>query len=147
MIPAVSRLLCLRQGDRPTEDYLMPCNTPHWSLEQYIDVALRMSGSAFTVSVVEEEHSTSPKSSVVMPTKSEPVHVMPAKPRSAHIMSAKPQPAHVTPATPQPAHVMSAMPKPAHIMPATPGPAHIMPVNHHVPIVPWSWIEVVTRCR
>ncbi|KAI2665985.1 Exodeoxyribonuclease 7 small subunit [Labeo rohita] len=43
----------------------MPHHTPYCTLEQYIDFVLRMSGSAFTVSVVEEEHGTSPKSSVI----------------------------------------------------------------------------------
>ncbi len=70
---------------------LMPPHTPHWSLQQYIDFALRISGSAFTVAVVEMEHDTSPKSSV-----------MSATPKPANVKSATPRPVklkftHVTP--------------------------------------------------
>jgi len=35
-------------------NYLMPDNTPHWTREQYIDHALLLSGSSFTVGIVYE---------------------------------------------------------------------------------------------
>ncbi len=48
-------------------------------LAEYIDYALLLCGSSFTVGVMEAEHDTSSK----------PAHVMPAKLRSAHVMPAK----------------------------------------------------------
>ncbi len=56
----------------------LPGGKIHFSLAEYIDYALLLCGSSFTVGVVEEEHDTSSK----------PAHVMPAKPRSAHVMPA-----------------------------------------------------------
>lgn len=61
-----------------------------------------MRGSAFTLSVVEEEQSTSQK--------------------PAHIISAMPKPAHIMSATPELAHVMSAKPKPDYEPDAELGP-------------------------
>jgi len=34
---------------------LMPLHTPNWTLAQYIDLALLLSGSTFTVGVADEE--------------------------------------------------------------------------------------------
>ncbi|KAI2646613.1 hypothetical protein H4Q32_027638 [Labeo rohita] len=143
MNPAVSCLICLRQGDRAIEEYvedfcnlchlvkfsvaalkgifcngfkdnlydLMPDNRCSATLEQYIDFALSLVGSPFTVGTADEECN---------PT-------VPTTPNLAHIMSA-PGLAHATPA----AHVihayaMPAGPGPAHAMPAAPGPALAMP--------------------
>ncbi|KAL0185364.1 hypothetical protein M9458_021061, partial [Cirrhinus mrigala] len=179
MDPA-SRLVRLRQGNRPIEQYVvdfcqlchlvnlndvalkdifraglshpirsdLPGGKIHWSLEQYIDFALRLAGSPFTVGVADEKPCCPPVSakpvnfsviSGIIQVTSEPYHAMPTKPksaqvtstkpRSAHVTSAKPQPAHVTSAKPQPAHVTSAKPQPAHAMPAAPGPAHAMPAT------------------
>ncbi|KAI2655627.1 Protein piccolo [Labeo rohita] len=119
----------------------MPRNTPQWTLENYIDLALRLSGSPFTVGIADEgPHiatvTTTPKAAQVMsgivqvvseppqtkPAKSKPVQATSTKPRSANVTSAKLQPVHSTSARPQPVHVTSTKPKPAHAMPAAPGP-------------------------
>ncbi|KAL0152492.1 hypothetical protein M9458_052215 [Cirrhinus mrigala] len=190
------RLVRLRQGNRPIEDYVedfcamcykvdfnetflkdifryglrkdlssfMPHNTPHWTLERYIDFALRLAGSPITVGVAVEErcyppvsakpgnfsvmsgiiqvasepsHSTpaKPKPTQVMSTKPQPPHVMPTKLRSAHVTSAKPQPAHVTSAKPQLTLVTSAKPQPAHVTSTKPQPAAPGPA-HAKPAAP-----------
>ncbi|KAL0197521.1 hypothetical protein M9458_006061, partial [Cirrhinus mrigala] len=157
MDPA-SRLVQLRQGNRPVEQYVMdfcelchlvdfkesflkdifyfglrkdisnkmPGYHRHWSLVRYIDFALLLSGSAFTVGIADDKPchppvSATPKNSYVMSgivtIMPEPPHAKPAKPKSAQVMSTKPQPAHVT----------SSAPGPAHAMPAAPGPAHACP--------------------
>ncbi|KAL0152957.1 hypothetical protein M9458_051735 [Cirrhinus mrigala] len=175
MNPA-DRLVHLRQGNRPIEDYvedfcelcfkvdfnktflkdifrfglakdmphLMPHNTPQWSLERYIDFALRLAGSPFTVGVADEEPCYSPVSakpgnfsvmsgiiqvtselSHAMPAKSKPTHVMTTKPQSAHVMPTKPKPAEVMSTKPQPSHVMPAKPKPAQVISTKPEPSHV----------------------
>ncbi|KAL0157337.1 hypothetical protein M9458_048583, partial [Cirrhinus mrigala] len=92
----------------------LPGGKIHWTLEQYIDFALLLVGSPFTVGIADE----GPRNRAVTPI-----------PQTAHVTSAKPQPAHVTSANPKPAHVTSSAPRPAHAMPATPGPVHAMPAH------------------
>ncbi|KAL0199220.1 hypothetical protein M9458_007760, partial [Cirrhinus mrigala] len=153
MDPA-SRLIQLRQGNRPVVQYVMdfcelchqvdfndtflldifrfgldksisrflPRSTSHWTLESYIDLALRLSGSPFTVGIADE----GPRNPAVTTTP-QPAHVTSPAPKPAHVMPAKPRSANVTPAKPQPAHATSAKPQPAHAMPAAPGPAHAIP--------------------
>ncbi|KAL0152507.1 hypothetical protein M9458_052230 [Cirrhinus mrigala] len=122
-------------GLKDSLKYLMPRHTPHWTLEQYIDFALRLSGSPFTVGVADEEPCYPPLSakpgnfsvmSGIIQVTSEPFHAMPPKPESCHAKSAKPKPAHAMPAAPGPAHAMPAAPGPAHTMPAAPESASVM---------------------
>ncbi len=68
----------------------LPGGKIHWSLEQYIDHALLLSGSLYTVGVAEEECNNPPVSA-----KPESPHVMPATPESAHVMPATPESAHL----------------------------------------------------
>ncbi|KAL0195019.1 hypothetical protein M9458_008591, partial [Cirrhinus mrigala] len=134
----------------------MPGHHRHWSLVRYIDFALLLSGSAFTVGIADDKPCHPPvsatpkslhvmsgivtimpdpphakpakaKSAKVMPTKSEPSHAKPARPRHVQVMSTKPQPSDVTSAAPKPVHVTPAAPGPAHATPATPGPPHATP--------------------
>ncbi|KAL0147810.1 hypothetical protein M9458_056887 [Cirrhinus mrigala] len=114
----------------------LPGGKIHWSLEQYIDYALRLSGSSFTVGIADEElcNPTVPITSKYFYTPTimsgivnimpEPSYAMPAKP--AQDMSTKPQPFHVMPAKPQPAHAMPAAPGPAHAMATLPESAPVM---------------------
>ncbi|KAI2645764.1 Protein piccolo [Labeo rohita] len=88
----------------------------YWSLEQYIDYVLLLSGSSFTVGIADEEPCN--------PTRPLTLSLQNLKP--AHAMSAASKPAHAMPAAPGPAHAMPAAPGPAHVMPAAPGPAHAM---------------------
>uniref|UniRef100_A0A671NM60 Retrotransposon gag domain-containing protein n=1 Tax=Sinocyclocheilus anshuiensis TaxID=1608454 RepID=A0A671NM60_9TELE len=114
---------------------LMPRNTPQWTLEKYIDFALQLSGSVFTVGVMEKEHDTSQKFAHVMPAKPQPAHVMPATPKPAHVMPATPGPAqtmpvkskftHVISTKSEPVQFMSAKPESGNIMSAPPGPARV----------------------
>ncbi len=106
----------LRFGLKQEISRLMPRQTPHWTLEQYIDFALRMSGSAFTVGIADEEPCYPPVSATPeylhimsgvvhkMAAIPEPVHKMATLPESAPVMAALPESAHVTSAKPQPAH-------------------------------------------
>ncbi|KAL0148130.1 hypothetical protein M9458_056532 [Cirrhinus mrigala] len=154
----------------------LPGGKIHWSLEQYIDYALRLSGSSFTVGIADEGprnpavtptpqpvHVTpaKPKPTQVMCNTPKPVHAMSAKsrpaqvtstkPRSTNVTSAKPQPVHVTAAAPGPAHAMPAAPGPAHAMPAAPGPAHAMPAApgpaHAMPAAPGPAPVMAARPR
>ncbi|KAL0157363.1 hypothetical protein M9458_048609, partial [Cirrhinus mrigala] len=121
----------------------LPGGKIHWSLEQYIDYALLLAGSSFTVGIADKEHCkpsapitpehfhTPTVMSGIVTIMSEPSHIMSAKPQSAHAMPAQPQPAHVMSAKPQsaramPAHAKPAAPGPAHAKPAAPGPAPVM---------------------
>ncbi|XDV24412.1 hypothetical protein PO909_028607 [Leuciscus waleckii] len=120
----------------------LPGGNIHWSLAQYIDYALLLSGSSFTVGFEEKPHkptvSAKPEPLHVMPAKPEPLHVMPAKPEPLHVMSAKPAKPeflHVMPAKPESLHVMSAKPEYLHLMSAKPESLHVMsakPESLHV---------------
>lgn len=46
----------------------MPLHDPNWTLEQYIKLALQLSGSAFTVVIAEEERGTIPEPCPAMAT-------------------------------------------------------------------------------
>ncbi len=86
----------------------LPGGKIYWSLEQYIDHALLLSGSSYNVGVAKEERNNPPVS---------------AKPESAHVMPATTESAHIVPATPKstgPVHVMAAMTEPHRKMAATP---------------------------
>ncbi|KAI2645300.1 SE-cephalotoxin [Labeo rohita] len=138
MNPA-SCLLYLRQ-DLGTI-YMTSCQTIDvlQPLKEYIDYALLLSGSAFTMGIADKEpcNPTTPSTSghfhtptfmsgivTIMPETS---HAKPAKPKPAQVTPAKPKPAQVMSTKPKPAHITFAKPKPAHAMPAAPGPAHAMP--------------------
>ncbi|KAL0153382.1 hypothetical protein M9458_051301 [Cirrhinus mrigala] len=132
----------------------MPGHHRHWSLVCYIDFALLLSGSAFTVGIADDKPchppvSATPKSLHVMssivtimpePPHPKPVNqrsakVMPAKPaklKPAQVMSTKPQPSHAKPAKPKPAQVMSTKAQPAHVTSSAPRPAHVTSKPHHV---------------
>ncbi|KAL0178798.1 hypothetical protein M9458_027692, partial [Cirrhinus mrigala] len=117
----------------------LPGGKIHWTLEQYIDYALLLAGSSFTVGVADKEpcNPTAPSTlehfhtptfmSGIIQVMSEPYHAMPAKPKSTQVMSTTPRPVHVTSAKLQPAHVTSAKPQPAHATSAKPQPAHPIP--------------------
>ncbi len=80
---------------------LMPNSNGSATLEEYIDFALLLSGSSFTVGIADEKpcNPTEPTAPVYF-------HIPAVMSGVAHVMSAKPQPAHVMSATPGPAHVM-----------------------------------------
>ncbi|KAL0173010.1 hypothetical protein M9458_033321, partial [Cirrhinus mrigala] len=117
---------------------LMPDNRCSVTLQEYIDYALLLAGSPFTVGIADKEpcnptvpitsehfHTPTFMSRIVniMP---ETTHAKPAKPKSAHVTSAESQPAHAMPAAPGPAHAMPAAPGLAHTMPALPESAPVM---------------------
>ncbi|KAI2644668.1 Foot protein 1 variant 1 [Labeo rohita] len=106
-----------------------------WSLVRYIDYALLLAGSAFTVGIANDKPYYPPVPAIpkcsyvlsgivtIMP---EPSHAKPAKPKPAQVTSTKPKPVHVMPAKPKPAQVTSTKPKSAYVTSSAPGPAHIM---------------------
>ncbi|KAL0202432.1 hypothetical protein M9458_000450, partial [Cirrhinus mrigala] len=120
----------------------LPGGKIHWSLEQYIDFALRLAGSPFTVGVADEEPCYPPVSakpvnfsvmsgiiqvmSEAYHAKPQPAHVTSAKPRPTHAIPAAPRPVHVTPAAPESAPVMAARPESAPVMAARPESAPVM---------------------
>ncbi|KAL0150688.1 hypothetical protein M9458_053992 [Cirrhinus mrigala] len=134
----------------------MPGHHPHWPLVRYIDFALLLSGSAFTVGIADEIPCHPPVSATpkhvhvmsgivnIMP---EPSHAMPAKtahimlskPETSHAKPAKPKPVHAIPTKPKPAHVMSTKPKPVHVMPAKPTPAQIISTKPQPALVTLAW--------
>ncbi|KAL0181756.1 hypothetical protein M9458_024162, partial [Cirrhinus mrigala] len=125
--------------NKPIRSYL-PGGKIHWSLEQYIDYALRLNGSPFTVGIADEEpcnptvpiksenfHTPTFMSGVVhvVPNTPEPHCKMAAIPQSTHKMAAISKPAHVMSTKPETSHAKPAKPKSAHAMPAAPGPVLI----------------------
>ncbi len=69
---------------------------PDWSLEEYIDLALQLNGSIFTVGMVEEDHNmaATPQPSTLMVTALESRPFMSAVPESLHEMAASPEITH-----------------------------------------------------
>ncbi|KAL0199357.1 hypothetical protein M9458_007897 [Cirrhinus mrigala] len=148
-----------RQGlDEPIRSQL-PGGKIHWTLEQYIDYALLLAGSSFTVRIADEgpcdppvftkpesDHvmtttqkphrtaSSAPKPAQVMSgiiqVTSEPYHAIPAKPKSAHVTSTKSQFTHVTSSALGSAHAIPVVPEPVHKMAAIPKPVHKMAATH-----------------
>ncbi|XDV40950.1 hypothetical protein PO909_009926 [Leuciscus waleckii] len=94
---------------------LMPLHHPSWSMKHYIDMALQLSGSTFSVSLASAES----ESLHVMPAKSESLHVMPAKPESLHFSPAEPE-LHISPAKSETLPVSSANPETVHVTSADP---------------------------
>ncbi|KAL0177032.1 hypothetical protein M9458_025926, partial [Cirrhinus mrigala] len=167
IIDPASRLVHLRQGDLPIEDYVgelcelhyqvdfnetflkdtfryvfskeiscsMPRNTPHWTLEQYIDFALQLSGSALTVGVADE----GPFSPAVAPmsvfshTRTVMLGIVCATPEAVHKMAVSmPDPLHKMAAIPRPVHKMAAKSESSHVMPVMPeSPAKMTTMPRH----------------
>ncbi|KAL0151968.1 hypothetical protein M9458_052686 [Cirrhinus mrigala] len=130
-----------QHGLKNSLNYLMPHHTPHWTLEQYIDFALLLAGSPFTVGVADDQpcnptFPTTPKPAQVTSTKPETSHAKPAKPKPAHAMPAAPGPAHAMPALPESAPVMAAIPKPVHKMATIPKSVHKMAAPSESPAKP-----------
>ncbi len=99
----------------------MPLHDATWTLEEYSDLALKLSGSPFTVGVAEEEkHSPIGTSTAEtchkMAVDPEP-HNSPAKPESALIMPAKPESALARPAKPESPARMATTPADATLWP------------------------------
>ncbi|XDV48777.1 hypothetical protein PO909_018149 [Leuciscus waleckii] len=130
--------------------YRTPGNTPYYTLAQYIDCALLLSGSSFTVGFADEK----PRKLTVS-SKPEPVHVMPplmlatpvltllasaftpelhpvmaaAEPESLHVGPAEPESLHVGPAEPESLRVGPAEPESLHVGPAEPESLHLGPAE------------------
>ncbi len=106
---------------------IMPLHEATWTLEEYSDLALKLSGSPFTVGVAEEENHSPIGTSTAetchkMAADPEP-HNSPAKPESALIMPAKPESALARPAKPESPARMATMPADA----PTPADAPLWP--------------------
>ncbi len=108
----------------------LPGGKINWSLEQYIDHALLLCGSSYTVGFADEE-----PHNFAVPSTPEHFHVPTFMSGVVHVTPAKPEPAHVTPAKPKPANVTSATPEPANVMSATPGPAHMPVKSKFIPVM------------
>ncbi len=99
---------------------IMPLHEATWTLEEYSDLALKLSGSPFTVGVAEEENHSPIGTSTAetchkMAADPEP-HNSPAKPESALIMPAKPESALARPAKPEsPARMATTPPWGPHL--------------------------------
>ncbi len=65
---------------------IMPPHDPNWMLENYIDIALQLSGSPFTVGIVEKENNAP-----VITSNHEPCHKMAAASEFRPIMTALPE--------------------------------------------------------
>ncbi|ROL53187.1 Protein Wnt-9a [Anabarilius grahami] len=101
----------------------------YFSLAQYIDYALLLSGSSFTVGFV-DEHPCNPTVPIKpMPATPETVHVMPARSVPVHVMPTQPQTVHVMPAHPEPRPKIAAMPEPLH-GPGPPTPQALLRSAH-----------------
>ena len=86
---------------------LMPEDYTGWTLEGYVNLALSLSGLAFTVSLVDEtpcELTVPPEPSPLVAPSPEfsQLHVLSAKPESVHVSPARPGNHHVLPTIKQP---------------------------------------------
>ncbi len=100
---------------------IMPLHEATWTLEEYSDLALKLSGSPFTVGVAEEENhppigTSTAETCHKMAADPEP-HNSPAKPESALIMPAKPESALARPAKPDSPARMATTPADAPLWP------------------------------
>ncbi len=100
---------------------IMPLHEATWTLEEYSDLALKLSGSPFTVGVAEEENHSLIGTSTAetchkMAADPEP-HNSPAKPESALIIPAKPEFALARPAKPESPARMATTPAIAPLWP------------------------------
>ncbi len=100
---------------------IMPLHEATWTLEEYSDLALKLSGFPFTVGVEEEENHSPIGTSTAetchkMAADPEP-HNSPAKPESALIMPAKPESALARPAKPESPARMATTPADAPLWP------------------------------
>ncbi|ROL48243.1 hypothetical protein DPX16_5637 [Anabarilius grahami] len=119
----------------------MPRGSISWSLMKFIDHALLLAGSSFTVGFADEGPRnptvpTTPESldiptvmSGVVYTTPGPVHATTPMPNPVHVMPARSEPVHVTSSKPQTVHVMPAQPQTVHVTPAQPQSVHIMPAH------------------
>ncbi len=110
---------------------IMPLHEATWTLEEYSDLALQLSGSPFTVGVAEEENhppvgTSTPEPCHKMATDPES-HNRPAKPESALIVPTKPESALIVPAKPGSVLVMPAKPESPARMATTPADAPLWP--------------------
>ncbi len=85
---------------------IMPLHDPNWTLENYIDIALQLSGSPFTVGIAEEENN-----SPVITSTPEPCHKIAAASEFRPIMTAVPEPSTPEPAPSQ--ELAESAPEPA----------------------------------
>ncbi|XDV35996.1 hypothetical protein PO909_005850 [Leuciscus waleckii] len=103
----------------------MPDNTPQWTLCQYIEFALRISCSSFSVGPVDEgSHElttpvepefcyTSPYSRYVLADLPEPCHFSADLPEPRHFSADFPEPHHVSADRPEPRYVLAEFPEPS----------------------------------
>ncbi|KAI2647937.1 Mucin-1 [Labeo rohita] len=122
---------------------VMPLHQPHWTITQYLNIALQISSSSLTVGVAGKQRDIAvtpavqparvmaavPERAHKMAATVEPVHKMAATAVPVHKMAAAPARAHKMAATAEPVHKMAAAPARAHKMPATAEPVHKMAVK------------------
>ncbi|KAL0172271.1 hypothetical protein M9458_032582, partial [Cirrhinus mrigala] len=146
MDPA-SRLVQLRQGNRPIEQYIMDfCELCHLVdfKESFLkdifyfglckDISSKMPGHHrhwSLVRCIDFALLLSSSAFTVGITDDKPCHPpVSATPKSLHVMSGivtiMPEPPHAKPAKPRSAKVMSSKPEPSHAKPAKPKPAQVM---------------------
>ncbi len=115
------------------------------SLTDFMDYALMVAGSSFTVGVLEEKRNTASETEVTdAPERTHKMaatatgHIITAIHESGKVTASHCEPNQVTadlpephnrPAKPESAHVMPAKPESAHVMPAKPGSALIVPAK------------------
>ncbi len=114
-------MIFFRGGLSEPLSLIMPLHEATWTLEEYSDLALKLSCFPFTVGVEEEENHSPIGTSTAetchkMAADPEP-HNSPAKPESALIMPAKPESALARPAKPESPARMATTPADAPLWP------------------------------
>ncbi|XDV39329.1 hypothetical protein PO909_008585 [Leuciscus waleckii] len=114
----------------------MPDNTPQWTLGQYIEFALRISGSSSSVGPVDEgSHEpttpvepefcyTSPYSRYVLAEFPEPCRFSADLPEPCRFSADLPEPRHFSADLPEPRHFSADLPEPRHFSADLPEPRH-----------------------
>ncbi len=80
----------------------MPLHDPNWTFEYYIDMALQLSGSPFTMGIAEEENN-----STAVTSTPEPCHKMAANPETGRKMAANTETIFKTATIPMTFHKMA----------------------------------------
>ncbi|ROL54658.1 hypothetical protein DPX16_11833 [Anabarilius grahami] len=108
-----------------------------WSLEEYIDHALLLTGSSFTVGIVDEGlHNPAAHTRVCTPESfhvpiivSGVIHATPTQPETVHVMPSRSVPVYVMPAQLDTVQVMPAKSESLQAMPAKPESLQVMPAT------------------
>ncbi len=123
-LDTVCLMIYFRGGLSEPLSLIMPLHDPHWTLDFYIDLALQLSGSPFTVGIAEEENDTPVVTSTL-----ESRSVMADVPESSQVTAALPESSQVTANLPESSQVTAALHESRHVSALCPVSSHVTAVR------------------